>query len=58
MSISSQVQVSTESQAETPLARQVTRAVFSQHPGSDALGGTPSRMPRELCQGSLLKLVS
>jgi len=36
MSISSQVQVNVESQTETPLARQVSPAVFSQHPGSDA----------------------
>ena len=35
MSISSQVQVNVESQTETPLARQVSPAVFSQHPGSD-----------------------
>src|ERR1700723_3732996 len=36
MSISSQVQVNVESQTETPLAREVSPAVFSQHPGSDA----------------------
>jgi hypothetical protein len=58
MSISSQVQVNVESQTETPLARQYPVLFSLSILDRTSLGGTPSRMPRELCQGSLLPMTA